>query len=65
MKLIDAQRSRIDAAMANAQGKRYSDMLAAGLRELAKLDYFKYDSWPNDIASSCVLDNVADCLEAK
>ena len=64
MKLTDEQRSRIVKAM--DESTNYIAMLAAGMRELAKVDDYskgwcKFDS----MLTRDVLNDIADDLEAK
>lgn len=65
MKLTPEQRGRISLAMIDATAD-HLQMLAAGMRELAKLDYYS-SGWHADdeITTSDVLGMVADDLEAK
>jgi hypothetical protein len=69
MKLTDEQRARIAEAMCMG-GARGRDlcipMLAAGMRELAKIhDYIAQDGWSCDASTALILTLVADDMEAK
>jgi hypothetical protein len=70
MKLTDEQRARIANAMKDCiDDVGYCDCrsLAAGMRELAKLDYYFANDygWTENSSSADVLRVIADDLEAK